>query len=412
LTRKSPVEKYLRSHAESELDERIELTRSYQHVACIPACDEAQTLSATLTALSQARSAHDALVIVVLNARQSASAEVHQANQECAEQLRSLADLDSGAMVEGQIQGMGLVLVDRYTKGRHLPEHQGVGLARKIAADLALAWIHDGSIRGPWIRSTDADVQVPMSYWQAPETDPQDRSAVIYPFVHRPEGDALQRQALAFYEGYLRYYVRGLSAAGSPYAFHTIGSLLCIEAVSYAKVRGFPKRQAGEDFYLLNKLAKVGRVETLSGEPVRLSGRTSDRVPFGTGLAVAQIREQLAQGRPYEVYNPLIFEALKQWLGALSIAADSGCSEAFSAALESISEPLGPVVRRAAAAAGALEPVHAALAAVKGEVLRKRIADGHDAFRTLKMVHALRDEGLGMRPALEALGESLNRSAD
>ena len=45
--------------------------------------------------------------------------------------------------------------------------------------------------------------------------------------------------------------------ARSPYAFHTIGSTMAVSANHYAKVRGFPKREAGEDFYLLNKLAKV-----------------------------------------------------------------------------------------------------------------------------------------------------------
>ena len=50
--------------------------------------------------------------------------------------------------------------------------------------------------------------------------------------------------------------------AGSPYAFHTIGS-------THGRKRGlimpgsgaFPAARPGEDFYLLNKLAKVGSVQ-------------------------------------------------------------------------------------------------------------------------------------------------------
>ena len=45
---------------------------------------------------------------------------------------------------------------------------------------------------------------------------------------------------------------------------------------------GFPRRNATEDFYILNKLAKVGSIARLAGTPVILEGRLSDRVPIGT----------------------------------------------------------------------------------------------------------------------------------
>ena len=403
MSRGSPVEKYLRGHAEAEVSQRVPLSRPYRHVACIPACDERETLPRTLEALSQARGAEDALVVVVLNGRRSAAGAVHQANHACAEELRALADLPVRPMAEGRARGMGLVLVDRYSERRRLPDRQGVGLARKIAADLALAWMEAGAIEERWIRSTDADVRVPLDYWERPPEAGPSRAAVVYPFVHVPEGDALQRQALVSYEAYLRYYVHGLEQAGSRHAFHTIGSLLCIHAEAYAKVRGFPKRLAGEDFYILNKLAKVGSVETLEGEPIRLAGRTSDRVPFGTGVAVAQIRDRLARGLPHEVYDPRVFAGLKHWLEALEVAADTGRVARFREALDGVAPPLGPVLRRAVERTGSFAPVEAALEAVQGAVLRKRLEDWNDAFRTLKMVHALRDEGLGTVPAAEVL---------
>jgi hypothetical protein len=403
LTRKSPIKKYLAAHAEAEVGNRIALSRRYRHVACIPACDELESLPTTLKTLSEARGADQALVVVVINARRDAATRVHEANHACAQKLREMADLPEAPMAQGSFRGMGLVLVDRYSEGRRLPEKQGVGLARKIAADLALAWMEDAAITERWIRSTDADVQVPADYWEQPLEQTSGRAAVIYPFVHVPEGDALQRQALALYDAYLRYYVHGLKQAGSRHAFHTIGSLLCVDAEAYAKVRGLPKKQAGEDFYLLNKLAKVGGIETLSGDPILLEGRTSDRVPFGTGVAVAQIRDQLAQGVPYEVYDPRIFAALKHWLQVLDIASEYGDVSRFHQALLAVPPPLGPILRRAVERTGSLEPVEAALEAVQGDVLRKRIDDWQDAFRTLKMVHALRDEGLGTVAADEVL---------
>ena len=126
--------------------------------------------------------------------------------------------------------------------------------------DEALALIAGGLVQNPWIRCTDADVEVPSDYFTAIAEIPADASAAIAPFVHVPEGDANQQEAMRLYDAYLQDYVDGLSRAGSSYAFHTIGSLISVQARHYAMVRGVPKRAAGEDFYLLNKLAKVGRV--------------------------------------------------------------------------------------------------------------------------------------------------------
>ena len=53
-------------------------------------------------------------------------------------------------------------------------------------------------------------------------------------------------------------------------------------------MRGFPKRNAGEDFYLLNKLAKVGSVHRLAAPAIEIEARVSHRVPFGTGPAIAR----------------------------------------------------------------------------------------------------------------------------
>ena len=63
----------------------------------------------------------------------------------------------------------------------------------------------------------------------------------------------------------------GLGFAGSPYAYHSVGSTLAVRAEAYAIVRGVPKRAAGEDFYLLDKLAKVTPIRVLTGEPVAIS---------------------------------------------------------------------------------------------------------------------------------------------
>jgi hypothetical protein len=216
-----------------------------------------------------------------------------------------------------------LILVDRFSQGHAMPPRSGVGQARKIGCDLALALFQKGHIRSPWIHCSDGDVRLPETYFECVNTravDDHRVSALVYPFEHVVTTDTEPDVALAtqLYELSLRYYVAGLRFARSPYAFHTIGSTLAVNARHYAQVRGFPKRDAGEDFYLLNKLAKVGEVQELTSgsdcQPIQIQARRSDRVPFGTGAAVNTISGLADPVEDYRYYHPAVFSLLKLWL--------------------------------------------------------------------------------------------------
>ena len=377
----------------------------FRHVVCIPACDEETSLLETLHSLSRVAEAERTLVIVVINGCVEAEEALHARNQRGWDELACAAGLAEGPMSWGSLNGLGVLCIDRFREERQLPPKQGVGLARKIIGDVALALIASGGVESDWIVCTDADVDLPRNYLQCLPKNSDRHSAVIYPFEHVPEGDALQKQAMALYEAYLHFYVEGLRKAGSPYAFHTIGSLIGIQASAYAAVRGFPKRQAGEDFYLLNKLAKVGRVEALDGEPVRIRGRTSARVPFGTGIAVQEIREELKRGETYCVYNPDVFEGLRCWLSALEAYAEQPDRVSLPGLLEGISGPIGTALVAALRELKAVEAAEQAATQVSGAQLTRRLTEWNDAFRTLKLVHGLRDHGLGVLPLAEAREE-------
>ena len=100
------------------------------------------------------------------------------------------------------------------------------------------------------------------------------------------------------------------------YGFTTIGSLITVNPEHYAKVRGFPKRDAAEDFYLLNKMAKVGAVRSIQAPIVEIEARLSTRVPFGTGPALAKILESGIED--YLFYHPMVFEELRAFLDGFS----------------------------------------------------------------------------------------------
>ncbi len=396
----SVIEKYLERYAEDEIrllpglartrGPRNWVARTWEHVVCIPACSERNFLPATLDAIGAAHSAEDALVIVVINARESASAGVHQDN----EALWNHLGCNDGPVCTTQVGALDLLVVDRWSEGRWLPEKQGVGLARKIAGDMALALIASGAVRHPWIRCTDADVEVPSDFFDSIGGVPADASAAISPFVHVPEGDENQQQAMRLYDVYLQDYVDGLERAGSPYAFHTIGSLISVQARHYAMVRGIPKRAAGEDFYLLNKLAKVGRVCTIDGDPIHIRGRLSDRVPFGTGAALLDMRHALEKGLPTRKYDPRVFDGLRHWLVALDRFVEAPNVERLRQELIQISNPLGTALMQTLEELGAFEAAQKASDQVSGEPLRRRLREWNDAFRTLKIIHGLRDRGI------------------
>jgi len=409
------VRKYLAAHAEPEvrLSEMLDgPTQHYGHVLAIPASGEGVDLDQALSSIPEAPLG-PVLTILVVNAASDSPAWVHRTNEETlqgfARERSTKKKLSPDAALYEHARG-DLLVLDRATKPEQFPPGQGVGLARKIGVDLALALVSSGRVTSPWIHVSDADVVFPGDYFHQvlEHTDPQ-QGALLYRFRHRRGDDVRAYEAALQYETTLRYYVTGLGFAGSKYAFHSIGSTLALHAGAYAQVRGFPRRTAAEDFYLLNKIAKVGRVTALSGAPLELSSRVSSRVPFGTGAAIARALES---GEPErETYHPALFHHLRAWLDTLeaAIAQDLSTQDAAVslAALvreradrDSIVNPERLVA--ALEATGALRAAADALAA-PGRTVRRRVHDGFDGFRTLKLLHALRDSGLPDVPLRDAL---------
>ncbi|MED5260890.1 MAG: hypothetical protein VX574_00615 [Myxococcota bacterium] len=412
------VRKYLAVHAEpeSQLSESFAAgLQPYGHVLAIPASGETSELVQALSSIPSSPLG-PVLTILVVNAPADAPNWVHRANTQT---LRTFAQersaprmVSPNAALYEHARG-DLLVVDRAKDPNHFPPGQGVGLARKIGGDLALALIASGRVSSPWIHISDADVIFPDDYFQqVPESADPRIGALLYRFRHRPGDDSRSYEAALQYEATLRYYVTGLGFAGSKYAFHSIGSTLALRADAYAQVRGFPRRTAAEDFYLLNKIAKVGRVRSLPGAPLKLSSRVSGRVPFGTGAAIGRMLENPERERG--TYHPALFYHLRAWLDTLEAAIaenplpqDPAATLAEMARERALRDPVADPDRLVAAleVTGALAAAADALAAPRRTV-RRRAQDGFDGFRTLKLLHALRDSGLPDLPLREALGRA------
>ncbi len=276
----------------------------YEQAVIVPLYDEARDCLGRVFAHLQTS---NTLVVAVINAPNDAPP---QTIRRCQALLRQAA------------AATPLTVVSIDCVSTPLEAKATVGQARKIGSDVALLLHMAGHVRSPWLYQTDADAILPADYFQ-----PQlpSRGAVVFAHRHR-SNDALLQQAADLYDRHMRFYSAGLKAAGSAYAYPSLGSTISVHAHSYAAVRGFPKRDAAEDFYLLNKVAKVHGVVYLPQINIELAARLSERVPFGTGPALSHICRTLQQdpsGESYLSYHPASFTLLRDALQALDEYADS-----------------------------------------------------------------------------------------
>ncbi|MCS5635754.1 MAG: hypothetical protein NZ990_04500 [Myxococcota bacterium] len=402
--------KYLGGHAEPEAVLGRELGARFGpfgHGLAIPSHAEGKRLAECLATIPRGPQGA-VLTVVVINAPARAPVAVQEANQRSLERIQRAygpaENLSSTGSIFAHPAG-ALLVIDR--TGEHpLPERQGVGLARKIGADVLLALAEEGRLDSPWIHCSDADATLPRDYFEQVEGAAEpDTAALLYRFRHLADTDARTHEAALQYEISLRYYVLALRFAGSPHAFHSIGSTLALHANAYARVRGFPRREAAEDFHLLNKLAKVGRIGQLSGAPLGLSSRTSFRVPFGTGAAIGRLLETAET--PLHTYHPAVFHHLRAWQRTLSriLSGHGPDGNLRGLVLEDAAEDTevdGERLVEALERGGALARAEQAISAPAGTA-RRRLLDGFDGLRTLKLVHSLRDLGLADLPLRTAL---------
>ena len=401
--------KYIARYAEPSLSSGIALDGSFAHAVVIPAYGEGTSLDRALESVPTLRDAA-VLAVVVINEREDSPRAVGIANADTVARLRRRfahrRALHSGIDVHQAPFGALAVLCVQ------LPRGQGVGLARKHGVDFALGAWSAGRLASHWIQCTDADVQLPADYF-APPSIPG--AAALHRFRH-VAAEPGTRAFAAVYDLWLRLHVLGLHWAGSPYAFHTIGSTIAVDACSYAAARGVPRRSAAEDFYLLNKLAKLGRVVSAPSAPVVIDARASDRVPFGTGRAMGRMQRDGARAAP-RFYHPDVYAHLAVLLRHLERAVDSGAFEWTAIARSLRARELATAPMSAALSTLGIAPaVERLLRGSADRERRRRAVHGwFDAFRTMKFMHAVRDAGVASvdaAAALDAGAHLLRQSAD
>lgn len=261
-------------------------------------CYNEPDFTSTLNSISNCKKPEKGVeVIVVVNNSETASNEIINQNK------KTISEIENFKINNSNFKIQVLEELDLPKK------HAGVGLARKIGMDEAVRRNPDGIIV-----CLDADSLVEKNYLVEIEkhciNHPNSSGCGIH-FEHPISGDLEKEiyKGIIAYELHLRYFISAQKWAGHPHAYQTIGSSMAVRSDIYEKVGGMPKKQAGEDFYFLQKVIQLGGFTEIKTTKVIPSPRVSDRVPFGTGKAVG---DYLESDKISTTYNFKTFIDLKE----------------------------------------------------------------------------------------------------
>jgi hypothetical protein len=218
-------------------------------------------------------------------------------------------------------------------------------------------------------------------------------------YEHPLPHDTENKLAIICYELFLRYYVLGLKYAASPFAIHTIGSTMVCNAEAYVNVQGMNRRKAAEDFYFMEKLTKLYDIHKIEGTTIFPSGRGSWRVPFGTGQRVNRFLSK--RRNEYELYSPQSFRLLKAWNEIYYEKTMKSAAEYLDRA-EELNENLYKFLTM-----NSFEENWRKISANtrKREQIFRQKKMWFDGFRTLKLIHYLRDTGFPNENMFDSLDQ-------
>jgi len=398
------IEKYLTKQNLS--DWKIEFTgdRLFNNIIVIPATDEYNNIKNLFLSLSlnDPKIISDTLIVVVVNNKVSENKNIILENQNTLTYLRNEANSENDFL--------NLGIVDASSSGKWLPHNNGgVGFARKIGLDLALRYFDYSADQKNILILLDADCTVSNNYLHAiiENFSKKNIQAGVINYEHLLTNNINQNAAIINYEIFLRYYVLGLSYANSAFAYHSIGSTIICDVVSYVKVGGMNKKKAGEDFYFLEKLAKINRIASIQEATVYPSARISERVPFGTGPRVKRFLN--SSQNSYLLYSPQTFVILKQWLIEFG---KSSSTESWISRILHEAKCINHELFDFLISQNFAKDWENILNNSKSEdQVKKQKIIWMDGFKTMKLIHYLRDKSfpnINMFSALNELFDKLN----
>ena len=402
----SEVEKYLLKYSIDKHRLEIHSDKVFESAIVIPVLDEYDNLIKLLYSIvdNENRLFEKFVFVFVVNNTKLESKKALSDNKKSMQLLRRIVTGENPVTEIEQkaiLSGLNIAVVDASTKGNELDEkHGGVGLARKLGMDLSLLLLNYNSSNKKFLVCLDADCTVAPNYLSEIYLNVNNRNinAGYVRFEH-PTDINPYSEPIILYELFLRYYVLGLSYAKSSYAFHTIGSTMITDYKAYISIEGMNKRKAAEDFYFMQKLSKKYSISEIGTTVVFPSPRSSWRVPFGTGKSVGKYLEN--REAPFLLHSPEVFTILKKWLMAFE-------SDEIMTSVEliSVAKSISPILSSFLVQNKFAQSWDKIAASSKSiDQLNRQKRFWFDGFKTLKLIHFLRDNLFPDIDGFEALNE-------
>ena len=404
------VEKYLNKFAVGNWKLNFRPGEKINNVIVIPAICEYENIKRLLDSLLEngPKYFRSTLILFVINNSVSSNEVVKNDNLKSLLFLKQLVlrkNINNDPLIEKALTSyLCFAFIDAAAKGNELPKkNAGAGLARKIGMDLALTVFDYSSTAKKLLFCLDADCIVEKNYITSivENFNSRNLSSAVVNFRHQIGPDSETTEAIICYEIFLRYYVLGLKFARSRYAFHAVGSTIICDYESYIKAGGMNKQKAAEDFYFLEKIAKNANVDRIDDTTVYPSSRKSWRVPFGTGQRINRFLQK--NQNEYLLYNPESFTILKRWLNIFN-SIENFNAEEYLAEAEKIDNDLFNFLIEQ----NFLKDWEKILlnSKTKEQIFKQKIR-WFDGFRTLKLIHYLRDKSYPLINMFDALDEML-----
>ncbi|MCR4790641.1 MAG: glycosyltransferase [Treponemataceae bacterium] len=271
--------------------------RCFPITVCIPAYNEYPNIISTLQSLALSSAVCNVKVqaIICVNNRMDSSIEIKQNNHYLVEMLDRISK-NEFFVDENSSCGVKISVID-YTHGENQFEKgYGVGWARKIAMDYALA----GGAQV--IACLDADTLVSEDYCgELNRFLSEKMDFASMDFIHQGACSAELQESINHYEFWMKDHSKKLKECGTPFHYMALGSLIIVSSELYAQSCGMKNRLAGEDFYFIQECIKIllTRADTMEKiknplpqlhSQVYPEARISDRVLFGTGKTLNQVK--------------------------------------------------------------------------------------------------------------------------
>jgi len=382
------VQKYLKKQNLTKWNIELGENKLFNNIIVIPAINEFKNIKNLIESISKNSKNHlsKTLILFIVNNCISADISIKQENLKSLNLLRNF--------INNNDFGLNIGFIDACENNKAIPDKIcGVGFARKIGLDLSLNYFDYSNNSKKILISLDADCIVSDNYLEiiVEDFNRLNLHAGVVNFNHTLPEDTERKAAIINYEIFLRYYVLGLQYANSHFAYHSIGSTIVCDVESYVKVGGMNKRKAGEDFYFLEKLAKINKIYKVADATVFPSARESNRVPFGTGQRI--IRFLGNSQNEYLLYSSKSFEILRKWLLIFENEIISiNISENLSNNLLQKAKMVSPFLFDFLNEQGFEKDWNNILSNSNSyEQLKKQQISWMDGFRTLKLIHYLRD---------------------